>query len=726
MQQVNQKGKIMNGQRQLLNVVITISILTVNVVWGQEGYGVEDNTDQPHFRNSVEVGIGVTENGDGKFGEFTQPQQSSGSYGVLNLQLNGWDDNFLRQWYVKGRGETHPELIAGIEQQGSYKLNLTYWQSEKVEMDNTLTPFAGSGGDNLQLPSGYVNPDSAGNPNSSADPTFYGKKDFAVKRDTIGVSAIKHFGPQWALSVDISTQEKEGEKATAAGQGFAGSTLVVEPIDYQHTEIAVGLDYIGDRWQWGLNGYYSELDNDNDQVTFSNPLTDENHLVGLQQLDLYPDNEFWRVGLDASLSINSLTRLSLILDWNEATQNDDFLPYSIGNPNYYFSFSGTPFSPLPASSLDGEVDRLNARVVFSSRPSRRLNYKLEYSYREKDSQHSALPADFVLYSGLVFKATGTTHVYDRDAETFRIEGGYRFNNRTRLQLGWERQAVERHTAEIEERFSDETENDRYWLEYRLPSIGAVSVKLRAERSQLDVDLSQSRESHLHSAEPEATPEAALPVFLAERTVDSYRLNASYPVTAVLLLSGNIEFDREDFDNPFFGLQERDVQRVSAELSWAFNPRLSVTTYAIYEDAQWEQTGQQSQADGTVVGQWQIETADDTESFGLQVNWQSTEEKLELELNLSYLDADSDQSATWLRNEFEPSAMPNAGTGVQRGEVTASWHFTQQTTLYGRYTYERYRRDDWGWDRRELSTIAFAWEEPNYDAHALAVSLRYRF
>ncbi|MCF7981192.1 MAG: MtrB/PioB family decaheme-associated outer membrane protein [Pseudomonadales bacterium] len=719
----------MNSQRKLsFGVTFIFLVLSVKTAWSQEEFGFEGNTDLPSsdFYNFIEIGVGATENANGKFGEFTQPLQSDGLFGVMAVQLSGIGNDNLHRWFLNSSTELHPELNAGLSEQGSYRMNFSYWQSVKVEMDNTLTPFAGPTRSNLQLPSGYINPDSSSGSNSSADPAFYGEKDFAVKRDTFEFGGTRYFGDHWALSVDLSSQEKEGEKATGGGQGFAGSTLLIEPVDYQHDEMTVTLEYTDKRWQWSLAGYYSEFDNENGQVSFDNPLTDEKHLVGLQQLDLYPDNEFLRISFDSGLSINDFTRLSFFADWNQAKQDDDFLPYSVGNPDYYSSFSGSPFSPLPATSLDGEVERLNARIVLSSRPTRRFNYKVEFSYKDKDSKHNAFPADYILYSGSVSKASGTTHVFDKDSELISIEGGYRFANRSRLRLGWDHEVMDRETEEVTGKFTDETEENLYWTEYHLPLLGRANIKFRVEYSQLDTDLSEERESHLHSAEPEATPEAAIPTFLTEYDRMLYKLRVDYPFTETLMASGSLDIIRDNFDNDFFGIDERDSQVLSLDLSWALSLELSITGYVIFEQVEWEQTGQQSEGNGTVVGRWQIDSDNNSESYGVLVNWQAIEDTLDLEFSTSYLDSDSSQSGKWLLNEFEPEAMPNSGTNVHRIEASANWHLNDQMDIRGRYIYERYRCDDWAWDSRNFSTIAFGWEEPNYDAHVLTLSLHYRF
>ncbi len=41
-----------------------------------------------------------------------------------------------------------------------------------------------------------------------------------------------------------------------------------------------------------------------------------------------------------------------------------------------------------------------------------------------------------------------------------------------------------------------------------------------------------------------------------------------------------------------------------------------------------------------------------------------------------------------------------------------------------YLYERLRHSDWAWED-DFQQLAFGWESPRYDSHALMVSMRYR-
>ena len=53
---------------------------------------------------------------------------------------------------------------------------------------------------------------------------------------------------------------------------------------------------------------------------------------------------------------------------------------------------------------------------------------------------------------------------------------------------------------------------------------------------------------------------------------------------------------------------------------------------------------------------------------------------------------------------------------------------ERTSIIVRYIYEHYHMDDWGWNDyiKAISAVAFGFDEPDYNAHALILSAGYIF
>ncbi|MDH3468299.1 MAG: MtrB/PioB family outer membrane beta-barrel protein, partial [Gammaproteobacteria bacterium] len=167
------------------------------------------------------------------------------------------------------------------------------------------------------------------------------------------------------------------------------------------------------------------------------------------------------------------------------------------------------------------------------------------------------------------------------------------------------------------------------------------------------------------------------------------------------------------------------------LTWAANEMLSATVYGVVQSVDYEQRGEQSTIRAgrkVIIGEWQIDTEDEANMIGLALNWEAIKDKLNLTLDLSYLDADSDVSTVWLTSTNPPNEFPAHSNKVTRLDLTADYRLNERTSIIGRWIHENDDSVDWGWNDNidDISAVAFGYAAPDYSANVFALSVRHRF
>ncbi len=701
----------------------------------QDEYGFEDESapaPRPAYDNYVEIGIGHTEDGNGKFGEYTSDVndafQDDGPFGVGGLRWSGRDADAARAWQVElGTGSARL-LTASYEVQGDFAVGLYGDRLKRTEYGEAGLVYPG-GGDTLLLPAGFV-PGT-----STRDSRFYDGEDIASTRETIGLDASKHVADNWTFSVNIENQDKDGEQILGGNQGFSGTAMLPAPVDYNTELMTARAEYATSCLQNALELHLSKFEGGDDSVVFQNAqyAGTAAYPLGLAEIDLPPDNEFLRLGVDGGYSFDALTRLSWFADWSRGEQDENFQPLHI-DPGFYPSIDPA----FPQRSLDGEVERSSLKLALVGRPFARFDYRVQYDYRDRDTQHDAYPVLELSYQPDAAASGFSSRVYDKETQRFAVEGGYRFAGRLRLRGGYEYEAIDRDTDEFDplgvlESFTDATTEDRYWAELKLPEIGALSTKLRAEYSTIDPDLSHQTEEFIS---PGGIGRRATPFFLLERTQDVYEIDLDYALGTSASVYFSWKSVRDDFDNDTYGLDSRDSDIGNLGFSWSPAEALSLSAYLSREEYDIRQTGRQMGATAVPYSEWRLVSEDDGDAYGVSLDWAVIADRFDIAADLAFVETDSTYVSSPLAQAgvaLTTGATPDVNDELLRLNVVGTYRWNERVELSGRYIWERRDAEDWGWDTlltpaaaTTASAIGFTYQRPDYDASAVIVALRYRF
>ncbi|MBK6286561.1 MAG: MtrB/PioB family decaheme-associated outer membrane protein [Gammaproteobacteria bacterium] len=717
----------MNSKHKALWLAILGASLGAVGVQAQEEFAFEDTSApkaKPVYENHIELGGGYTDDGNGKFGEYTSgisdAYQDDGGFPVGSLHLGGSDPDAASSWDIKAGIGFGRLLEASYGVQGNYGLSLYADQVEKTEYGEARTVYPG-GTPIARLPAGYV-PGA-----SSAAPAFYTGEDIGSKRSTFGLEGLKTLGEQWTVSFDLQRQDKTGDDVMGGNQGFSGTGLVPENINYSTDLMSARADYASRCLQTGLEVYLSQFDNDNNALPYENA----NYApIGVEQLALEPDNQFLRVGIDGGWNFDMRTRLSWFADWSRGEQDDHFLPV-VNDTNFYPTVNPV----FPYSSLDGEVERTSLKLALVGRPTARLDYRLQYDYKDKDTRHDPIQTQLVSYSGSASDGY-SNRIYDSERQTFAIEGGYRFASRVRLRGGIELETTDRDTDELDPlgaalSFTDSTDEDRYWVELKLPNLAALSVKLRAEYNVVEADLSDETEEFIS---PGGVGRRATPFFLLDRDQDVYKINADYALSDSVSLYGSFSVVRDDFNNDTYGLDTRDAEVTTVGLSWAASKAVSLSAYGSYEDYKVRQLGRQMGGTAVPYSEWKLDSEDNADAFGLTLDWVVVEDRFDLSMDFAYLESDSsyETNETYFGGiTLVTGDTPDSNDSLSRLNIVGNYHFNDRIDVIGRYIYESRNAEDWAWSPDVVTAgtaaaVAFAYERPDYNSQAVMMSVRYKF
>ena len=139
-------------------------------------------------------------------------------------------------------------------------------------------------------------------------------------------------------------------------------------------------------------------------------------------------------------------------------------------------------SPLPRSSLDGEIDTANFAASFSSRISDKGNVRLSYRFDERDNK-TAQDA----WSRVIVDSFPTTDAELNIPYSFKrwhlgIRGDYDLQDAIRVSAGFDRRSMEREFQEVRDQ-----DEDTGWVRTRLRPGATVELDVGGGIARRDVE-----------------------------------------------------------------------------------------------------------------------------------------------------------------------------------------------------------------------------------------------
>ena len=652
------------------------------------------------YSGEIEAGIGTVSESSYKFGEYNGLYED-GPYLIGNATARYRDENagyFDLRIRDLGLNTRSVELEGG--RQGRYRVFLNYDEIPHYITDSAKTPYLGSGSDTLTLPAGWVNAGSTAGMTQLASSLQNVNLETERKRLGIGFSFIpvRH----WETAVNFRHEVKDGQKATA-GSFFFNSSQLVEPIDYVTDEVDVSVTYTTRKWQSKLTYYGSFFRNQNESLTWQNAYNPIVAGADNGQRALPPDNQFHQFLLSSGYQYSEDTRISGDIAIGRMTQDENLLAATI-NPNLSVT--------LPRSSANAQVNTLTANLNIDSRVNDKLRVRAAYRYNDRDNKTPSALFDWVTTDAFI--ATSRSNLpYSFTDNSLKLGGDYRLDKKTRLSGGYEYEIKERTNQEV-----DETREGTFW--------GKVSTRVR-DKIDLSYKVSHSvRDASGYNLVVETDP-AQNPLLrkynMADRTQDTGSFHAGYMPNERVSIGLGIEYKLANYTESVVGLTESDDIGFNADASMQITEETSGHLFIGTQKIKSKQAGSQAFASPD----WFATNDDTIDTFGIGVKHTLEEDRFDIGADLVL----SRSTGKVRVDSGAPGAdFPKLKANLDTLKLYANYRLKDNLTLHGAYWYEHYTTSDWMLDGVAPDTISsvisFGTVTPEYNVHAVMMSVRYRF
>jgi len=652
------------------------------------------------FSGEVEGGVGYVSEDSYKFGEYNGLQEE-GAFPIANATARYRDEN-AGYLDLRLRDPALDTRSADIEggRQGSYRLFLNYDEIPHYISDSARTPYGGSGKDRLRLPSTWV---PAGTTAGMTElDTSLQDADLETKRKRLGIGVIINPARRWETAVKVQHEVKDGQKATA-GSFFFNAAQLAEPVDYVTDQVEVSATYTTRKWQSRLAYYGSFFNNHDNSLTWDNAY---NPIVPGQdtgQLALAPDNQFNQILLSSGYQLSDRTRISGDIALGRMEQNEDLLAATT-NPNLAVA--------LPESSAHAKVDTVTANLKVDSAVTSKL--RLNGSWRYNDRDNKTPKEDWNWVSNDAFISTARKNLpYSFTDNTANLGADYRVDRATKVSGGYEYEKKDRTNQEV-----NHTTENTFWGKTSVRTGQNVDFAFKVAHSNRD----NSGYKPVPETEPPENP-LLRKYNLADRDRDIASITAGFIPHERVSIGLSVDLAKDNYTNSELGLTESSETSYNADASVILTDKTSLHLFGGRQQIQSEQAGEETLANLD----WYAKNNDTIDTFGIGVKHQLIENKL---------DVGADYVLTRSTGEVKVDAgapdsdFPDLKTDLDTFKLYANYHLRENLTLHAAYWYERYDSKDWMLDGVEPDTIpnviSFGEDSPEYNVHAVMMSVRYRF
>jgi len=654
---------------------------------------------QSGFNGEVEIGIGDTSNSSPKFGEYNG-LDSKGAYLIGNASARYRNDSAdYLDLSVTDLGLDTRSL--GIEggRQGKYDLSLRYDEiPQQLPFGRTRTPYIGSGGDILTLPPGWVRGGSTAGMTQLA--TSLRRTDPETKRKRVDVSMALMPTSRWRYSLSYRHETKEGQRVTA-GTFFFNAAQLIRPVNYVTDQVDASVSYTTRKWHTALAYYGSFFNNDNRSLTWENAYT-SGFGADAGQLALAPDNQFNQFVLSGAYQVTNKMLASGEVAVGRMEQNESFLPYTLNNT--------LSVNALPANSLDGKVDTVNANLKLVSTVSQKLRLNASYTYNDRDNNTPQLTFDTWVSTDSFVNGPRTTLPYSFTQNLLKFSADYRYVASTRLGAGYDYDATDRTYQEV-----DGTRESTVW----------AKISTRAMDTDVTFKIAHgSRDVSSYTPVPEIQP-SENPLLrkynMADRERNVGTLYASIQPRKKITVGLSIDYANDDYTGSMIGLKGGSEFGVQADGVMVLTQNANFHVFLGQQEIRSSQAGSQAFS----APDWLADNNDTiaTGGFGFAriVNDQ-------LDVGVDYTLSRSTGRTTI--GGVSPSVFPKNTADLDSLKLYANYKLKEAMSLSMAYWYEHYSSSSWAIDGVAPGTIPnvldLGIQSPSYNVSLVALSFRYQY
>jgi hypothetical protein len=715
----------------------------------------------PQYVNQDDLG-----RGEARFKEFRDvPQGFAFEFG--RFAWTPKDKNLLFSLTAIDAAQDDQRYFLDLTNPSRFSFTASYVELPRFYSSGSKTLWSGAGTGNLTLADSFrqgaeiaagapTNPFASPDLKAYMDPALAGASPFDLqtkRKDLKGALEFK-VASGFTLGFTGTYGKREGTKPLGFGtyirrQGLTGvpgtgagffwretiearGSELVEPLDHTVTEGGLTLTWAKKGHTVTAGWFGSSFRNDITALYFDNPFegapgrasanvfspaSDQepgapggnNNLRGLyarSSIQLWPENTYNRLFVNASFRLPAGTRLSAVAARGTLKQDDPFLPYA-ENDQVVSSEAGQPLEyarnkALPQSSLDGEMTTTQVDLKATSKIGP-VALRAGYRYYELEDGRPSIQFAGFSSSGDSYFRRGIGQTIDGQKALFNGVGGStrdRFNAGAAVKVGPVTLDGEyvRTGWDYEERQVESTTDDAFKGTVRF-LVGGASVNAFYLTGKRQYEGS-------YAVGLETSGVRAYDVWTRER--QQVGVDVDVPLSDELNVALGGSYWKDEYPGAAegftygYGLQDSMNGALHAGLTWARDEWL-LGAWAGYDQYEWNSfqvTKTSLTTDYNPTNRWNRGSSDDVYWVGLEaVAPLSKKLKLRGELNYQKFTGDwtTEQLATPDVNSAVVYPFPELSDSTLTLRASLLWQVTPTVTVEGRYWYEPYRLDDFTWD-----------------------------
>ena len=657
---------------------------------------------------SVSVG-GAWASGDSAdrafFGQYNGMRDQS-VYGLLDFDYRRAEsaDGSSTGLIGTNLGLRTRELLFYWERQGDWKFTADYGELLRRDLYTVNTGMIGAGSQTPQvvhLPNG---------------PGTGGEYDPSTKRKGLGLGFSKWFGQEVELVASLKSENKDGSRifgvgmncpstvafscgATTLTQTGSAILLLPEPIDSNHTQAELRLNYAGERLRL-TGGYYGSFYNNsnatmaagipgslNNQLGTLLPLS--NGLQGIlgNPVALPPDNQSQTLDLAGNYTFTPSTRANFKVAYSQAKQDQGW------------AGTGLIGAPAGVSNLDGQVNTTLAQVGLISRPIAKLTLQAEGRYEDRNDKTP------IAYYNAEGASTWTNRSYSLERIRGKLQASYQFGAAYVGIAAVDYDAIERAPFTPSSAVAgvsalrQDTDETTWRLELKRRMTENVSGEIRfssSDRSGSNWLRPTSGGGVTEVTDPSTFPATAIfAPTLADRRRDQLKVQANWQPSDALLLVASAAGGKDDYSMPTqYALQDSKMSLFTIDANYALSDAWNLNGFASYGT----QKLNQARPAGSILA------FDNTNlTLGLGATGRISEQ-IEVGGTLAYISDNNEYAQT-----LDPLANPSSGALLAATGGLPDIKFQQtELRLYGKYAlaknqalrldaiYQQTKYNDWAY------------------------------
>ncbi len=550
--------------------------------------------------------------------------------------------------------------------------------------------------------------------------------------------------------VEYNHENRSGTRPFGGAFGFGNVLELVEPVEYDTSDLALSGEWNGKKGGLRFGYTYSTFENDHSTLIWDNPFraTDSTSANAYQgpgtasidgpsqgRTDLAPDNEASSFFLGGRAKLGSGWWLQGNLTYNQLTQDDPLLPYTINhailgiNPHTGATFDATDAATLPVRSADEEAAILSLAASAGTRFAEDWSFTLRYRYYDYDKKSRSIEfPGYVRFDAVWEEIPRRTVPYSYTRDNLGLELAWEATRKTTLTLSYDLQSWDRELREIEN-------SDDDILKFSLDTRPNDKILLRAswERGDRSISDYHVEAQELSFVEPEGiNNQPGLRKFdEAAREYDDYKTSAQFFFGEAWNLTVGVAGRDEDYPESQFGLISDEILQYNFDL--AYSPGEDLNFYLFGHTADRESFQRARQSGGTVstnpADDWTADLDETVDTLGLGLTAKA-KERWDFDLTANW--SKSDGSADF---ESPPGGNPAVTVDFANYEdiellaflAHIEYAFNARIALGFHYRYEDYTINSFnlqGLIPYLPSTLLLVANDGDYQANVFGLSLRF--